>query len=358
MNFQGLYFDGNKSAAYPCHIRIKPGGLSISYGDMEKGKTVFWEDRYITRTDISQRKVQLQFGATFPFQTIEFDPYDFWTEACRINPSAPYLKSPYHIFQHAGVKALLLGIVGIVGFALLMYFIVIPAGMELIADLIPRNTEVELGHSMARSILDYEKIDSSRTRFVNDFARQIDFKTTYPIHITVVHNSVQNAFALPGGEIVVYSAILDSMKNYEELVALLGHEVGHIEKRHTLKMLLKSLSNYIIISAILQDVSGIFAVLVDHAANVEKLSFNRKIEAESDQYGFEVMKTNRVNPQGMVDLFEQLNREGNDNIVPAFLNTHPKLSDRIRKTKERIHKEKISTRSNDSLKFYFLKIRK
>ncbi|WP_446914219.1 M48 family metalloprotease, partial [Klebsiella pneumoniae] len=82
-----------------------------------------------------------------------------------------------------------------------------------------------------------------------------------------------NAFAVPGGFIVVHDAILDEMEHHEELAGLLGHEIGHVQLRHSTKAIARSLSYYMLLSLLFGDVSGIAAVIVDNASTLNNLEY-------------------------------------------------------------------------------------
>jgi predicted Zn-dependent protease len=214
--------------------------------------------------------------------------------------------------------------------------------------------EQEMGQALKKNLVEESTIDRAKTIKINKFYSQLKTGSDYQFNITVVNSDVTNAFALPGGEIVVYSSLLNKIQTPHELAALLGHESGHIEKRHTLRLILKSLSNYLIISAIFGDVSGIMAVIIENASMIETLSYNRSVEEESDNYGFDIMIKNNLDPNGMISLFEHLKTEDpSTGKQPEFLMTHPKLENRIEEVQKRIRNTKYTVSPNDSLVFYF-----
>ena len=87
---------------------------------------------------------------------------------------------------------------------------------------------------MYQSMMQGETIDKERTKLLQEFARSMQLSNNYPIKLTVVKNKEVNAYAIPGGNIVVYSGILKAMRSPDELAALLGHETAHINERHSL----------------------------------------------------------------------------------------------------------------------------
>ena len=193
----------------------------------------------------------------------------------------------------------------------------------------------------------------ARTAQLRSFVSQIDFgDSSLKIQPLVVKSDVLNAFALSDGHIVVYSAILDSLHTSEELVALLGHEFAHVEKRHTMKLLCRSLSGYLVVSLMLSHANGVMSTLLDNARTVEQLSYSRVFEQEADDYGFKVLVKNRINPNGMLQLFQMLEKESKINI-PKFLSSHPLTQERINEVKLKISKSIIPANTASNLDSIF-----
>lgn len=362
MNYKAKYFDGKSTVASEVDISIASSGIVIRRKNLDSdfinAESITWDFDNVKSIEAHHKKYLIKYGQEFPFQTLETDSEEFISELKKHQVGAKHLQNPYSFFKDQGSKGLLIALSIIAGFLALFYFVLIPLIMDFAADVFPRDAEIAIGEQLKENFIQNEHIDSARTVNINKFYSNLKVNTDYKINITVVKSEVKNAFALPGGEIVVFGAILDSMTSYSELVALLGHEVGHIEKRHTLKMIFKNLSNYIIISAVFSDISGVLAVIVQNATMIEQLSYNREVEGESDEFGFEVLVNNKVNPEGMVMLFEQLKDDKHSGgEVPEFLLTHPKLDNRIETVKEKIKTSHYSLAHNDSLEYYFGKIK-
>jgi Zn-dependent protease with chaperone function len=360
MKFKGTFYDGTSARAYPCEVSINSINIHIEI-NTDPFRIIKWEHKDIHRSDFNEKKLILKYGAEFPYQTLEVESPEIFREIQHQAPHAPYLKSPYSYFKRHGLKAFGIGLSLIFGFLAIAYFFIIPLVIIGVAEVFPRDMETSLGKQLRENFIEKEIIDSTKTVEINKFYDHLQVDTDYKINITVVKSDIKNAFALPGGEIVVFSAILDSMKTYGELAALLGHEVGHIQKRHTLKMIFRNLSNYILISAVFQDFSGIMAIVVENASMVEQLSYNREVESESDDFGFEVLLKNKIDPHGMVNLFQQLSDSSNKTIegnVPEFLMTHPKLDSRIATIKEKISHEKYAVVPNDYLNSSMIELKR
>jgi predicted Zn-dependent protease len=131
-----------------------------------------------------------------------------------------------------------------------------------------------------------------------------------------------NAFAMPGGHIVIYSGIICAMKHPDELFALLGHEATHVNQRHSLQMMLTNLTSSYLLSILTSDFNGLGSTLINNADLLRELGYSRKLEAEADWKGQEIMIQNKVNPAY------------SDNGNWSFLRSHPVTQDRISESKK------------------------
>ena len=354
MKLEGIYFDGRSSKPLSAEATIYRDYISIHVPETDV--TIKWEHGNVRKPETSGDKIILKYGEEFPFPTLQLNKTQFNAVVKQYELSHYY--PPGNFFKSASTPTILLGLVGaFIALAVLFYLYIIPLIISGVAEVFPRSAEVSMGKAMKDNFIANTKIDSAKTVAANKFVKLLKTGSDYPIHVTVVHNSVKNAFALPGGEIVVYSDILKDMKSYDELVALLGHEIGHVQEKHTLKTLLRNVSGYIIISIVFSDVAGIVTILVQNASQLEQLHYNRELESQADDYGYKVMLMNKANPKGMEDLFKQL--EGDSaatGIIPEFLQTHPKIENRIESVKERMSSEKSTVVKNDSLAYYWAKL--
>jgi predicted Zn-dependent protease len=154
----------------------------------------------------------------------------------------------------------------------------------------------------------------------------------------------------------VFSGILKEMEDYDELVGLLGHEASHVNNRHSMKMLCRSLSGYLFVSVILGDANGIMATIGDNVNNFQSLSFSREFEHQADADGFKILIANKVNPQGMSNLFKRLQQHHSISI-PEFLSSHPVTENRIDFINKMIKNQKNQQVTNPQLEKLFAKLK-
>ncbi|KAB2963759.1 M48 family metallopeptidase, partial [Zoogloea sp.] len=125
-----------------------------------------------------------------------------------------------------------------------------------------------------------------------------------------------NAFAAPGGVVVVNSALLEAARNAEEVAGVLAHEIAHVELRHSLHQLARSAGLRIIVAALFGD----YGSLGGWAAQLGELKFSRDAEREADLRALDRLTETGIDPQGLPAFFETLSRqEGADGLRPPAL---------------------------------------
>jgi beta-barrel assembly-enhancing protease len=234
-----------------------------------------------------------------------------------------------------------------------LYLWLIPMLGERMARGFAKEQEINMGEQMYQAVMQQYRVDTHKTEILNDFYKQLHYDIGYPVKITVVESNETNAFAIPGGYIVVYDAILDRMKTPEELAALLGHEGSHIALRHSLRNIFRDLSQKMFIALIIGNESGIASVVVDNASALKQLQYSRSLETEADNNGLQLMAKNNIDVQGMVRLMRMLQQQSSGAEPSPFLSTHPVFKDRIGNIEEQIRQLPVATTTDDSLKKLF-----
>ena len=137
-----------------------------------------------------------------------------------------------------------------------------------------------------------------------------------------------NAFAAPGGVVVVNSGLLKKAASAEEVAGVLAHEIAHVELRHSLRQIVRSAGLRVIFGAL----AGDYDALGGWAAQLGELKFSRDAEREADRRGLERLAEARVDPAGMLRFFETLEQAEGGSVagkLPAVLSTHPATQERI-----------------------------
>jgi Zn-dependent protease with chaperone function len=149
-------------------------------------------------------------------------------------------------------------------------------------------------------------------------------KYRYQFH--VANDAAVNAFAMPGGIIVVHTGLIAATRRPEELAGVLAHEVQHVEQRHSLQALVKDLGLRGLWMMVTGDISS--GTIGQAALELTSLSFSRDAEEQADRAGFDGLIAAGIDPSGMADFFAVMaNLEGRAS-PPPFLSTHPASGDR------------------------------
>ncbi|MBP5469784.1 MAG: M48 family metallopeptidase [Candidatus Riflebacteria bacterium] len=155
---------------------------------------------------------------------------------------------------------------------------------------------------------------------------------------TVLHDSTVNAFAIPGGNVYVYSGIVDFLQSDDELAAVIAHELAHVEKRHSLKNYRASAA----LTALLQKAvknqknKDLWCAVLSSLA---LMKFSQKQEDEADDVGQFKLAAAGFNPYGQVHVWERfLKKYGDSKGLEKFLSSHPSHKARIENAKKNIAK--------------------
>jgi len=181
----------------------------------------------------------------------------------------------------------------------------------------------------------------------NAYAQRLD-RITAPINnkdginIRVYQNPQANAFAVADGSIRVYSGLMDIMSD-EELLGVIGHEIGHIKNKDTKD----AFKNALLTSALRDGIASTGGVaaslsnsqLGDLGQALSSSQYSQKQEFEADDYGYAFLKSHGINPWAMALAFEKLKsmeEAGNSGgAVSQLFSTHPELDKRIQRMKDR-----------------------
>lgn len=196
-----------------------------------------------------------------------------------------------------------------------------------LAGLVPVAQEQKLGEAIwkaqQRQLRLIENTEANRA--VQAIGERLTAGSRYRYRWHLARDNSINAFAIPGGVVVVNSGLVVAAHNPEELAGVLAHEVQHVELRHSLRAMAQSLGVSAGLGMIFGDLSGIAQMV----AGLSQLSYSRDAEREADLQGLKALRAARINPSGMPSMFETLQNEAGDLQPPALLSSHPATRERI-----------------------------
>jgi len=297
--------------------------------------------------------ISFTYGETFPFQKIESTDTLFIDY---VNKSHEHLSSSIDVLLHKSKwRSIVFLLIGIVGIGLLSYFYVIPTVATGFATTLSKENVVDFGNYVFRVLSTDLEMNENASQKLQGFVDAMNINGDFPLEVYVAQSEELNAFALSGGKIVVFSSLLEKIETKEQLAALIGHEVSHIENRHVIKNIARNFGGAIFVSVLFGDVNGATTVLMENAHLFNQLSFTRGLEKEADIFGLDIMRENQLDLNGMPELFEILKRETTVDI-PTYLSNHPMLKDRIKYTRK-IAGAQEEIGNNETLEFKWQEIK-
>lgn len=169
-----------------------------------------------------------------------------------------------------------------------------------------------------------------------------------PWRFAVLDSPVVNAFAVPGGAIYVTRGILAMMGSEAELAAVLGHEIGHVNARHSMSQMTKAQIAQIglVVGSVVSKEFAKYAGLAGAGLQVLFLKFSRDNENQADALGVDYARAGGFNPADMAATFVALQKmgdlSGGGSSLPGFLSTHPLTPDRIAHVRSMLKPEDAS----------------
>lgn len=315
--YEGIYTYDSPDNAQKCQVTVTGKRIEIHLRDAHGNpRVVHWYWYNVVQGDHALQHTGL------PLQTLKVPDYEFQDIVLRALKKGTRRGLPAVVSAVAGT-AIVIG-----ALVLLAYFWLIPFLAGRMARTLPVEYEVKFGEEAYNGLIREYKILPRETELVNSFFKELHIPSRYPVAITVVEKAQTNAFAVPGGHIVVFSGLLQQMQHPEELAALLAHEFSHVELRHTTRSLLQSLGTYMVVSLVFGDLTGIGAVVVENANTLKSLEYSRKLEKEADLNGLQLLNARRINGEGYIWLFGTLKKEAGAG-PSEWLSSHPDLDNRI-----------------------------
>ncbi|SDF78129.1 M48 family metallopeptidase [Sporolituus thermophilus] len=231
-------------------------------------------------------------------------------------------------------------IVGFVLMLVLAFGLAGPAPAE--AALISTKEEISIGRDVAKELeKKYGLADDPalQERIAQIGARLVAVcdRKELPYTFKVLNSKEVNALALPGGFIYVFKGLVDYMPSDDELAGVLGHELGHVVKRHSVRQMEKSLAVSLIFGAILGDRA---AVLQNLAYNAIMAGYSRDDEREADYLGYLYSTRAGYSPYSMIMGMQKL---ADLEKKPSYgiFSSHPEPEARLGRLQAYIKKDNI-----------------
>ena len=227
------------------------------------------------------------------------------------------------------------------------YFL-LSQSVSFVTELIPYEWEQKIGSfAFENYLLGKRKIEHPEVDFaMNSIIERIDqfdgAEMTY--QLAVIDEDMINAFAFPGGFVVVTSGLISHAENPEQVAAVLSHELTHVLERHSMRKLVRQAGLGILIGTVFGDASAL-SQLIELSSQLDSLSFDRSQERHADDGAIKIMQAAGLSPQHLAAFFNTIKQQ--DSIagdIPEIFRTHPLTDERI---------ERVTTADEPELLFTY-----
>ena len=334
--------DGLPGAGAPCYVTVSADGLTINpVGDV-----------LLVEEAIAFTAMSVQAGGLDHDQLVVL-----WGEGA--SARTLYLKDPALIiaFRRAAPSALMAHLeraaeqvrrarhshrvlwgsaVGVVvGLGLMLWF-----GSDLIVEWavarIPVSWEQKLGETVYQDFLAKETVlkEGPAVTAVQDMIQRMTAKilnNPYTFQVSVVQSPMVNAFALPGGYVVVFTGLMKKAESGEEVAGVLSHELNHVLQRHGMERIVRTMGLAAVVSVLVGDQQGLIGLARQLGMELATLKFGREQETEADVTGIRLLHDARIAPDGMIRFFERLSEKDKERV--ELFSTHPMSAARAERLK-------------------------
>jgi len=344
MSPNALCFGDEFSAAgVPCLVQVEEHGLTVTFAsDTADGQpeSVPFSNLTVSAGGLDHDHLVVKWNSVQGERTLYLKNPDViraFRETVPDHLSLPFAQVAEQVRQVRHRHRLVWSLVGgaILATVLGLWF-----GSDLLVELavsrIPVEWEHKLGESAYRDFLSHQEVMkegpavTALGEMMHRLTEQIP-NNPYKFDVTVVKSDVVNAFALPGGYVVVFTGLMKKAESGEEVAGVLSHELNHVLQRHGLERIVKSLGLLTVAAIVLGNQQGLVGMMKQLGVELLTLKFGREQETEADLTGLQLLQRARINPSGMIRFFERLSEKDEGRI--EWLSTHPMSTARAERLK-------------------------
>jgi len=209
---------------------------------------------------------------------------------------------------------------------------------------IDTNSEIALGKDIDKQIQTRLKVLNDRKKqlrldYIGQKIAKFSDRQDITYQFRIIEDKELNAFACPGGFVYINSGLMDAATD-DELAGVIGHEIGHIAARHSVKKLQASLGYQLIMNIAMGITKNkSLGKATDVVFSLVNLGYSRQDEFLSDRLAVKYTLRAGFNPQGIVTFFYKLKKASESkgtNYKLVFLSSHPPIEERIEKVEKEI----------------------
>ncbi len=201
------------------------------------------------------------------------------------------------------------------------FYAAVPGLSRALARRVPLEYERELGASVAPLLAREYCHSEAAASALAELKQRLDPRGEIAANLHILRASMANAFALPGGDVVLTSGLLEEAHSADEVAGVLAHELAHVQERHVMSHFIRASLLTAAWSVALGDYAGLMVLDPSTAFEIANLRHSRADEAEADQGAARLLDEAGVSRQGLIDFFERI--KADTDALPEWLSNHP-----------------------------------
>lgn len=238
-----------------------------------------------------------------------------------------------HLVKYSATQRLLIFSAALTSIVLGM-FVSIPYLASPIAASLPPSWEQSWGEGVASIMVKETCIAPEGQVALETLLNQITAgsNSRYQFNVVVSNDPMVNAFALPGGQIVIQRGLIDKANDSTEVAGVLAHEVAHIIERHPTEGVVRAIGTQVLIAGLIGDASTAASILSEASQLLIDMAYSRDDESEADELGVALLNKAGIRSDGLISFFEKLQVTTKQADVPdvlKYLSSHPAEQTRI-----------------------------
>jgi predicted Zn-dependent protease len=232
-------------------------------------------------------------------------------------------------------------------------------------NLVSEDEELKLGDELSQEIARQGELvqDTNVTGYVSDVGQRlvdVSMRPNYPYRFYVLKKEEVNAFAIPGGHMYIQTGLILAAEREAEVAAVMAHELGHAEKRHSTQQLSRYYGLSLITSVLLgKNPSQTQQIVSGLLGNIAIMKYSRDAEREADYIAVHLLYRAGYDPLALADFFQKLKamQDSRPGPLESLFLSHPMTEDRIAFVEEEVRQlvPKPPTRTDNG---QFLRIQK
>ncbi len=333
--FAAQLFDGETAASHDVTLNLMAGGIEITDRAAAKVRLWTWPGLAAVDPPLAGQSLRLRHDSEAGTRLI----VPAGAAADAVLKAVPHLArrfNPQRLGRQALIAAACIAALVVIGYLVLSFL------PQTVADVMPTSIRQRLGDHIEHMVVkSYKVCDSPAGRAaiaVLDKRLSESLPDTPPFSVKVVALPVVNAFALPGGGIVVSASLIAEARRPAEVAGVLAHELGHVYYRHPEAQFVRVMGMQLLLRLATGNATG--DTLGGLAGLLAILRYSRSAEDQADAFAARLMAQGHIDPMGLRDFFIRIQKKTGEGKSGGLLSgigdmfsTHPGTSERIDKIK-------------------------